>query len=389
MVTFLKMVGAVLVALVILILLILVWIRWKIRKFLSVLKEALHAPVPPFRIKLVECEAIGWIHEEAVNEQQAAFLELGFEHVGDYDVEPAGMMLKGFVHPSRGTCGVVYDHPLMGVWCDIARRYPDGSMFTYSTGEYQGMDEPPEKTAKFLPEESLKEVTQRLWDDSPATGAISIRPGEFVENFERAYAETMNWRIERGGPTEAEIRRVAEKDGQDCTPESVQQIQDQWRTQISEFFSERQLSRFRGLSKVSKSTLAGYQDRMIAIHDRMSAEDLLGIVDDYYSPEFGLDPNGLDENDEEDAELLQEHRGQQALLELIRDWCAESSPREAFSRLLDEKEQRTLYSHLGTVDKPIPGDIWLSPEDEYDDDAFDDEDEFNRYDEKYDDVSLS
>ena len=297
--------------------------------------------------------------------------------------------MQAFVHPSQGTCGVVYDHPLTGVWCDVVRQYPDGSMFTYSTGEYHGMDEPPEKTAKFLPEQPLEQVTQRLWDDSPASGAISIPPDDFVENFERAYAEEMNWRIERGGPTEAEIRRITEKDGQDCTPESVQQIQNQWRTQITAFFSERQLSRFRGLSKVSNTTLAGYQDRMIAIHDRMSAEDLLAIVDHNFYPDADLDEEDFDENDMEEAELLKVHRTQQTLLKQIRGWCDDSSPREAFPRLLDEEEQRTLYSHLGTVDKPIPGDIWLSPEDEYDDEAFDDEDEFNRYDEKYDDFSGS
>jgi hypothetical protein len=62
-----------------------------------------------------------------------------------------------------------------------------------------------------------------------------VTPQEFVGRFERAYAQIMDWHIARGGPTEAEIRRIAERSGKPCTDELVELIRGQWAAAIEIF----------------------------------------------------------------------------------------------------------------------------------------------------------
>ena len=375
MMTFLKMVGAAFVAFLLLIVIIVLIIRWKLRRFLSKLTDladSFQDPVPPFRIKLEPDDEPSWKHLADVAKLDRELAELGFGHIGDFCIGPLGIPIKAYWHAEKATCAVVYDHPVAGAWCDLVRRYADGTAFTYASCPAHGMDAPPKKTTKFFPQESLKQISEELWTDSPLAGAVIVKPEGFPKLFEKVYAEEMNWRMQRGGPTAEEVRRICAKQEQECTDEIVEQIQQQWRTRIADFLSERQLSRFRQISDMSRRELEDLEDRIVVIHNRMLPEGILASVEGDFYPDHGGEEED-DDDDEDDDDRQQRHRWN-ALLAKVRQWCKAESPRQAFHHLLEECQKTKSFRHLGTVDKPIGGDVWLRPEgDAAEDEEYDDE----------------
>ena len=372
MLSFLKMVAAAFVAFLLLILVLFLWIRYKLKGWFKKFIDALQGGIPPFRVNLEKIDgAPNWSDKKKVDTLHEEFLQLGFEHVGDFDVNPAGILMKAYVHPTRATCGTIYEQTSVGVFCDLVRKYADGAGYTYTTTKPTGMDEPPRKTAKFFPDESLTTVAETLWRESPSSETVHVQPAEFARFFERAYAEEMNWRMMRGGPTAEEIRRIAEISGNECTQEHIDQIQDQWRNGISQFVSERQLARFRQQSTMSREEYAELEYRLIAVHDRMTPKLILSEIDKQYFVGYELDSD----DDDEDAADRAERQRLVATLARVEGWCTSETPRDAFRHLMDEQNAGDRFELLTTVGKPLEGDIYLraEPDDEYDGDEYDEE----------------
>ena len=372
MLGFLKIVAGTCLGILLVVFLVGFWVRGKLRKIVTTIKEALADSVPPFRIKLKPCPAGDWEHSDQRDARHAELCELGFEPIGDFSVEPTGVTMRAYVHPHRVTYATVYEHPAVGVWCDLYRSYQDESSFTYSTTASPQMDSPPYKTVQQFQDAALAEVAEQLWRDSPERGMTVVAPEDFPKFFEAAYAREMNWQMTRGGPTEEEIRRVAEAEGTECTPQQMRAIQSQWRYRISTFISQRQLARFRKQSAMTPAEYEALSDRLIAVHDRMPPELVLGVVDDEYIVDF--------DSEQEDADSQEDGQSSPQKIDQVRAWCRESSPRQAFRSLLDDLSAADRFELLGTVDRPAAGDIWLKSDDEDDE-----EQELEEYDEFLDD----
>lgn len=375
MLFFLQLLGAFLLALVIFALVLLLLIRWKLRGWLGRLGEALRmagaAAVPPFRVTLEKISDEGeepffWIqhkHKPQFEARCREFEGLGLEKLGDYLIAEIGTPMTVFVDRATATYGVVYAHPVIGVWCDVTRRYADDTSWTFGTTAYHGMDIPPFAEQKFFPDLPLADVVAKFREEAPSVGAKMIEVDEVPKQFQQAYAREMDWRIERGGATEEEIRRIADQQGNTVTDEEVVQIQQSWRAAISRFLSERVLKQYgktAGLNAYERDFLDSHG---VVIHQRMYPEDLLQAYDQEFFEDTNLE---VEDDDEEDEELIAQQRIWQGLLAQLRADLDRQSPQEVFKTLIAGENNGTIWEFRQSVDKPIPADIWVRQE-RYDD----------------------
>ncbi|MBD3673241.1 MAG: hypothetical protein HUJ26_06905 [Planctomycetaceae bacterium] len=387
MMFFLQLVGAMFVALLLLILAIYLYIRWKFRsafgKFADLLKNMGGAAVPPFRIKLkprsevldADDELEDFLnHPDEFEERCGEYESLGFDKIDDYYVEEVGLAITAYIHRASSTYGIVYDHPMAGVWCDVYRKYEDGSSWTFGTNQETMMDYPDDKTVQYHPELSVADVFATFQEEAPSDNATTYPEDEFARCFERAYAEEMDWRISRGGATEAEIRRIAERDGTECTPESVAAILLQWRTAISQFHAERALKRFRKENDLSRDEWEQLSYEAVVVHQEMQAEEILQAFDDEYYP-----GSPFDMPDETDPEYADERAAWNQKLDRIREQLKTTPPQQILKSMIESSDNpEVVWEFKGSVEQPIPADIWMRKwKDPDEDDDWDDEDDWD------------
>lgn len=366
--TFLKFLAAVVVG-ILLILAVGFWfLKRKLKKFFGGLIEQLAAGgiVPPFRIRLEPMDEEGGFRKEGeVSESSDALTELGFEHIGDFTTD-IGVNLQAWFHPSRKAYAVVYDHVVAGVWIDLVRHYADKTTYAYATCKNHGMNPMPGRTVKFFPDTPLKEVAEQFFNDSPSTGILQVPDDQFAKYFQQKYAEEMNWNIQRGGPTEEEIRRIAELGGDECTTGSIKVVQDAWAERISEFLSETAIKQFNKENEVSRADVGYREYRIFAAHGRMTDKTLMSSVfEDFY----------IDEDEDDDDEIDEDEKVWKERLADVGEWRKSMPVTEVVKKLIATTEKPGDYEHLGSVTKPVRAEIWLRPEYESDDEYDEDDDD--------------
>lgn len=378
MLFFLQLLGAFLLALAIILLALFLLIRWKLRKWFGALGEAFHmaaaGSVPPFRVTLEPLsddseDPFVWIqrkHKPQFEARSREFEQLGFEKLGDYLIIEIGTPIAVFVDRAAVTYGIVYAHPLIGVWCDVTRRFADDTSWTFGTTAYHGMDVPPFAVQKFFPDVELADVVAAFREEAPSEGAVLIDAEQFPKHFQKAYAREMDWRIERGGATEEEIRRIASLGGNEATDEDVRQVQRGWRAAISRFLCERVLKHYGKAASLNSYERDYLDSHGVVIHERMHPEDLLQAFDQSYFDGNGLE---LDPEDQEDAEAITQQQAWQDQLLELRAALDRQSPREVFKTLVAGETNGTMWEFRQSVEKPLPADIWIRQE------RFDDEEE--------------
>ena len=386
MVTFLKYVGAFLVALIILLVLAVFYIKKKLKSFVSGLADAIKAMaagagVPPFRVNVKPITAEEFTEDAddkklgPINAASTELKSLGFEKIGEFLVEEVFTSMRAFVDRETGTYAAIYNCPSIDfVWCDVVRRYADGSGWTYANKEDDYIRFGPKQTTRFFPGESLTGVVEQFREAAPTENVVCVDDEEFPKFFEQSYARSMDYLISHGGPTEAEIRQIAEKSGEECTDEQVAAVQKRWRTAISEFLSERVLRRYRKDAGLSPHQWEELEYQAAVIHERMQAEQILHIFDNEYDDDpIQLHFGGEDDEEEEDPEELARKEQWSRQLEQLRGSLCEGPPQQAFRMLLHAEGKLDQWKFVAPVSKPLSADIWMRPEEVYDDERDNDE----------------
>ena len=162
------------------------------------------------------------------------FQKHGFDLAGHYECpEMPVVKISGFVKPSEQIIGVIYDHSIAGIWTDICVEYNDGESLTVSNAPMgQEMDHMPQSTKIYMKGSSLEELLAKILAERKNKGRKTITKEEFSSNFEEAYKKEMKWRMDRGGPTALEVKRVADEMGVPLDSEKMQaktqQLQKIW-----------------------------------------------------------------------------------------------------------------------------------------------------------------
>jgi len=168
---------------------------------------------PPVRISL-EPVTEARRRQSQVDECARALEMQGFDEMGTWRVpEIPGLVLTAFTQRFQVVCSVVYEHPLVGVFVDAFSETEDGVSLTVTNAPAGGeLDAPPNRDKVVNKEWGVDEVYDVLLRRRPRGPHKHIDERNFVEEFERAYALEMEWRVHRG-VSEEEVRRTAETMG--------------------------------------------------------------------------------------------------------------------------------------------------------------------------------
>jgi hypothetical protein len=288
-------------------------LKRKLTQFANSISSAL---TPPLEISLRPLNPVRWA-DPRVEPTGAQLQAQGFRSIGAYAIkELKGTNISAWIHPEEKVYGVVYEHPQVGVWCDVVSQYEDGTSCTHSSAPDSGLDQDPRNPNYKLPAQSPEVLLQAHLQTRPPH-PTSLHASGFEADFVRAYRETMEWRISRG-TTQAEISQVAALMGQTFEPQvleqgfQMQQIQE--RAQLDELLRKHFLQK----TSISAAEWDKISDRVVFVHDGLSEDELeeLGFGD---LPEEGTP----------------------------RDRARESNAR-----------------HLGTLQQPVEADVYVLPEED-------------------------
>jgi hypothetical protein len=134
----------------------------------------------------------------------------GFTGAGSFSVrEMAGLVVHFMAKPADSAVAVVYEHPKIGVWCDMYSRYTDGNSFTVTSAKQGGsLEERPGHRTLRSPGQPPAMLHVRLLNERPAGNLEQIPAAGVAQRFTQAYAESMAWRKAKG-ISAAEVRGAA------------------------------------------------------------------------------------------------------------------------------------------------------------------------------------
>jgi|GEM_PF-6226257 len=365
MALFFQMVGAVFVALILVVIVGLLWLRWKLRSFtsqfvdnLGKMAKNLHMTgggmgmlyVPPMTLEMTPAEDDAITHTQ---EFELATLEVqnqGFKRGELYELEEIGAVCRSLFHSDRRIDVVVYDHPLLNVWVEYCAFFADGTSLSFSNCQQtSGLDQPPQRDARFFPGEQIAALWERFRleiADRPI--AAHITADTFASRFVKFYNEEMQWRIDRGGVTEEEVRRCVEMGGGEFSEDHCEMVQQTWRMRIAQHIDEQLRTAFTEGSNMSLSEYEKKRDRLVFIHEQTSPEQLMLYVN-------MADEENDDEDD--DADEGDEYGERQTKLQ---QRCLAASPRVVFRELRDAGELNGRYEFLKEMTTPYTADVYVS-----------------------------
>lgn len=358
MMLFLQMVGAVFVGLFVVVIVAYLWIRWKLRsfglkfadRFEGMMKQfqGAHSAllyVPPMKLKLTPAEEEDIGHPQ---EFELATLEVqnqGFQRGGLFHLGELGGVCRALFHPERKVDAVVYDHPLLNVWIEYGLIQPDGSSISFSNCQQtSGLDKPPGRDSRFFPGEQIAALWERFRLAIQGQPTPDSRAEGFQERFETSYAQEMQWRIDRGGVTEEEVRRCVEMGGGEFTDEHCQMVQQTWQMRISQHIDEELRSAFTEGATMSVAQYEKARDHLVFIHDRTAPMQLQMYLKD------------ADESDDDDD--FDEDESNPQLLKL-QQRCQTTSPRIVFRELLEAGDLDEDYELVEQMSAPFPADVYV------------------------------
>jgi len=182
-------------------------VAWVVRYIQSLLKT-------PSRVTVVSIDpGAGTIR--TIERHWPLLESLGFESIGTYRVpEIRGLVITAFAQNFQGVCSVLYEHPLAGTFADMfALNENDESLTVSSAPAGEELDQPPGHEKIIDSSLELREMYDLTLNRRPEGPFKRFTSENFAGEFEKAYAKEMDWRINRGGVTEEEVRRSAEKIG--------------------------------------------------------------------------------------------------------------------------------------------------------------------------------
>ncbi len=368
--TFLMIVGGIVVGGLLALLIAVALIGFYLRRKMGTLREMLTKfadqmqfveMVPPFRVELVPLHDAAWSGGQ-IDEITGVLEQRGFERAGDFQVNPipAGLKLRLLANESQGIQAAIYNHGQAGVWIDLVTRYRDGRVQTTSSMRDHLMDSMPSKTIHFHEGAEPGWLLEEHLGKRPVGDWLRVGVDELPDLFQRVYGEEMDWRGERGGPTHAEIARIAERDGTDLPTEMADAIRDAWQTAFHDHRSRQLCEAFGQFRTLSPDDIA----EGVIIYNGMP----ISVIGDSLDSLRYLFETGPDEDDAEEDGSREERLARE-----LADRVAEVGARAAFAELTRDWLGRSGFDRLATVESPLPADLYRLPEDDGDTDDQDDD----------------
>lgn len=340
--TFLEVLGLIFLAAILLVATALLFVFLKLRRAMRSFKDTMGQftaamASQPATISLEGPASVPWSRPDQVHALADPLPALGYHDAGQFAVnEVNGLNLWAFVNPSESAYAVVYEHPAGLVWMDFVTRYTDGTKLTVTNND-QGapLDKPPGNTSIYAPGATTDDLHRRHLAERPDKPREPASAADFRETFERAYVDEMAWRNARGGPTEREIRALAQRAGITISEEEIEATSDVRAWQAAAGLDEALRKQFTESADLPPRDWERLRDRLLLVHDRLTTDMLADRVGDC----LAADP-------EDDSSIDED------------DFPPDLPAREAFLRYNARLPRDRRFVKIGEVDHPLPADVY-------------------------------
>ncbi len=151
------------------------------------------------QIHLIRRDGHAWKNAPAVRAFAQPLLSQGFSDVGTYALDTLpDVMVQLFTKVADSLYAVIYEHPKAGVWMNYVALFQDGGSITFTTQADRGLEQRPGHTIVYAPGSTADALYRRALSERPQKFLKPTPPESIVPSFERAYAEGMAWRRQKG-----------------------------------------------------------------------------------------------------------------------------------------------------------------------------------------------
>ena len=293
---------------------------------------------PPTRIHLLRHNTMEGPNAAQTRALSARWRELGARPAGDWTVrEIPGLYMHALCEAGERFHVIIYDHPQAGVYTDLHARLQDGGTLTVAsapTGEQMKLRDGHPKY--YLKGADSATLLARMESELANLAPIQHIVPDFQAEFERSYAESMDFILGRGGASIEEVRQIAHDSGitnEETIAETHKQTRAQALTQLQKLLK----AQFLQTSTLSAARWEEVRDRIVIVHDELPLDHLFF---------WWIQDTESDEN-----EIALEQR------------LAGLSARELIARLNDEASPEQSWELLGTVSEPTEADVYAAHHD--------------------------
>jgi len=148
-------------------------------------------------------------------------------------------------------------------------RFEDGASFTSTTAPATGLDRPTNFGFERFPTNAdPAEMFEDHLKNRPGKTIAPASAEDFCRHFEQAYAEEMDWRFERGGFTEDDIRNNLKSTGCECGDDQVKQVHVMQLAQVNQWLQTKLQENYRAQANITEAKWRKLQHHVFFILDQ-------------------------------------------------------------------------------------------------------------------------
>jgi hypothetical protein len=185
----------------------------------------------PEEIHLIPAAGHQWTNPAAIEPYTTALQAIGFRNTGIYSVDVLPVLLQFLLKDSDRIYAVIYDHPKAGVWINFVVLFEDGTSITFTNTQDRGLEKRPGHPTVHVPGAAAGQLYPMVIAQCPRGARKALTPESIVAEFEKAWADHIQWRKSQGGISVTEAASVALSRGGQPTrvlrPERIHYITEQ------------------------------------------------------------------------------------------------------------------------------------------------------------------
>ncbi len=331
MLTFLQIVGGVVVTIILLIIAFFAYVRIRYGKMIDQARQG-HEPL---QVHLNEDFAPDWIEKGEAAKYLEELKQSGFDIGKAYSiVEMEGVMVQSAFKPPL--TATLYFHPLAGNWVDISFQSKESDREVDVTNAPLGetIDTRPETRKLYMKDARVPALIRAVVEEVGEEEGKLVNDSNYRDHFEDAYRKDMVWRCRRGGMTFEEFKATADAGDKKYKDSQIREAYVETKLQELHAWHDAALER---VNDLDESWLDGIYDRGKAVFMLPAHGEVEAYIQ--YIADFGV-------IDEKQAEKLVGAFSGQSDLQMVA--------RRIFESISTELRPRKLRD----IDFPIQGELY-------------------------------
>jgi hypothetical protein len=162
----------------------------------------------PDEIHLIPAPDYQWRNPAAIEPYRTALDAVGFDDAGIYSVDVLPVGLQFLLKDSDQMYAVIYEHPKVGVWINFVVLFDDETSITFTNTQDRGLEKRPGHPIVHVAGATADQLYTIAVAQCPPGTRKALTPESIAEEFEKAWAEGIQWRKSRGGISVREVASV-------------------------------------------------------------------------------------------------------------------------------------------------------------------------------------